>query len=564
LEPIIATAYNNGCNDDDLAPSTSNYPSKQQDLGQPPLDMQAFAKKYLKMKKLIPGSIELYATTRELYSMETDVNELMHELFFTDNNSPRPCSMLSSITSEELDIKISDLIDDFQSKRGIKFLPAQLEAIRGCCINQLGVIIGQPGTGKSTIAECITDCLYSLGCRHISLTAISGQAVGQIKSKCAMVRQRDEKLCGTIDKLLFTVYPSIGHGEQPSIIIIDEFSMVDIHKWLQLLKYIQKFKCQVILIGDAYQLPSIGAGQLLATICQYPDVYQVFQLLNIIRQTGHLSNVIHRMTTETITNNDFNKLDFIHEDFDGGAQTAEFISSLVDRYGLTKDNTRFLCSQSGGSSGIISINRILQNIYNQFGDDLPRLYSAAGGGRKNDISGDGYQNFRVGDLVIRRTNDYFKNVEQGIIYLNGDCGILTRFYNMAQQRVDPKLYQIDYYNGGTPIISGNPIKSELVTLEELHENFTVGYALSVHRAQGSQYENIVILMTTDQKFMWTNPQCDGFNLLYTAISRASQRCIIAGKYGYFLDSQRARTRKTGTPKRLSICCHPKYMFKSVT
>ena len=557
LEPVILSAYANGCVDDDMQ---GTGPSA--DPGLPPLDITIFAKKYLKIKKVDPESNILYATTRELYAMETEINDSMRELFFDASHSPRYCSRFASRDKDELGVKLTDMVDDFQSRRGIEFLPAQLDAIRGCCLNQLGIIIGQPGTGKSTIAECITECLYTLGCGRICLTAISGQAVGQIKSKCSMVCTRDEKLCGTVDKLLFTVFPSLGLGEQPSVIIIDEFSMVDIAKWQQLLKYIQKFKCQVILIGDAYQLPSIGAGQLLATICQYPTIYPVFPLRDIMRQTGHLSKVIHRMTSETITKADFNNLDFILEDFDGGPETTKFITGLIDRYGLNKTNARFLCSQTGGSCGITQINRILQNIYNPTGADLPKLPMMRNGGGNTDGGGDGYQNFRIGDIVIRRTNDYLKNADQNIIYLNGDCGILTRYYNIMQQRVDPKLYQIDYQPSSSNNNSiGMVTKTEIVTLEELHENFTVGYALSVHRAQGSQYTNIVVLMTSDQKFMWINPQCEGFNLLYTAVSRASDRCIIAGKYGYFVDSQRGRTRKSDTPKRLSICCHPRYMFK---
>ena len=504
-----------------------------------------FAKTYLKIKKLYPGSDEQYVTTRDLYGIEQEVNDLMLELFFDEKGQPRASSIphrqfIAEDLDEKLDTKIQEYQLAYREKCGLEFAfkPAQIAAIKGCCISQLGIIIGQPGTGKSTIAECITECFYSLGYSAISLTAISGMAVGQIKSKCTMVAHRNENLCGTIDKLLYTVYPDLETIYYPDVIIIDEFSMVDIRKWHQLLEYIRRFKCQVILIGDMYQLPSIGAGRLLATICQYPDQYPIFQLRDIMRQTGHLSQVIQKMTTEVITDKGFNDNDFVLEDFDGGTETELFIRSTIDKYGLDSRNCRFLCSQTKGDCGIAKINRILQNVYNSVGADIPPPKSI----RSYDTT------FRVGDLVIRCANDYLKgaDLKPPQIYLNGDCGCLTR--------IDDKRYSVTYHSDGKT-------RDEIVSLEELYENFNVGYAITVHKAQGSQYDNVVVMMTTDQKFMWTHSLCEGFNLLYTAISRAKDRCIIAGKYGYFLEAQKGRTRKDIEPKRLSICCHPKYMFK---
>ena len=534
------------------------HPRYNRDPTQPAtgFNIALFAKTFLKIKKIAPESDDKYATTRELYGLEQEVNCLMHKLFFDGpEGTPRPATRLYNLfTGEDLYNKdersksaldkITEQITEYQSMYSAKFgfnftfKPAQVKAIKGCCQSQLSIIIGQPGTGKSTIAECITECLYSMKYTAISLTAISGMAVGQIKNKCSMVATRNENLCGTIDKLLYTVFPDLEPIYYPDAIIIDEFSMVDIRKWHQLLEYCQLFKCQVILIGDMFQLPSIGAGRLLATMCQYPDRYPIFQLKDIMRQTGHLSQVIQRMSSEIIKDTDFNNQDYIHEDFDGGPETELFIRYMVDKYNLDTLNCRFLCSQNNGDCGITRINRILQNIYNSVGQDIPPPKSI----KAHDMI------FRVGDLVIRTANDYLKGAELDPpqIYLNGDCGCLTR--------VDNKRYSITYHGDGKT-------RLETVGLDELYENFTIGYAISVHKAQGSQYDNVVIMMTTDQKFMWCHPLCEGFNLLYTAISRAKNRCIIAGKYGFFLEAQKGRTRKDTEPKRLSICCHPKYMFK---
>lgn len=509
-------------------------------------NIAAFAKTYLKIKKIVDNSDEQYATTRELYGIEQEVNELMQEIFFESDGQPRKVDRITNrYTSEDLDEKLNEKIQEYQHAYSHKygfnfsFQPAQIEAIKGCCLSQLGIIIGQPGTGKSTIAECITECLYSMKYSAISLTAISGMAVGQIKSKCSQVAKMNENLCGTIDKLLYTVYPGLEPLYYPDLIIIDEFSMVDIRKWHQLLEYCRKFECQVILIGDMYQLPSIGAGRLLATMCQYPEQYPIFQLQDIMRQTGHLSQVIRRMTNEIVTDSGFNNHDFILEDFDGGPDTELFIRYMIDRYSLNSRNCRFLCSQNNGDCGITRMNRILQNVYNSMGQDITPPKSI----KTHDMI------FRVGDLVIRCANDYLKgaNLNPPQIYLNGDSGCLTK--------IDDTQYAVTYHGDGKT-------RDEIVSLDELYENFTVGYALSVHKAQGSQYDNVIVMMTTDQKFMWTHPLCEGFNLLYTAISRAKHRCIISGKYGYFLEAQKGRTRKDTEPKRLSICCHPKYMFKN--
>ena len=526
--------------------------------------VEQFAATYLKIKKLDKQSNEFYATTRELYGVETEVNDMMRDLFFDTNHQPRTTARFMSRDPETLTADIDKIINKYQIEREITFQPAQLEAIRGCCLHQLGVIIGQPGTGKSTIAECITECLYALRTTNISLTAISGMAVNQIKNKCEQVKTRNEKLCGTVDKLLLTVFPKLTTIDSPDTIFIDEFSMVDILKWHQLLKYIRKFRCQVILIGDSFQLPSIGAGKLLSTICQYPKKYPIFQLRDIMRQTGHLSQVIHRMSTEPITREDFNSLNFILEDFDGGEHSADFINGLIDRYALNRTNCRFLCAQNEGKCGIIQINRILQNIYNPLGSSItppPNIKSFTEKQKAAGQQSEPESNklvFRVGDTVIRTVNNY-AYADDGLIYLNGEFGTLTKYLDKSTGKIDPYRFEIEYEStsGNSEGVLG---KREVVTLDELYENFTVGYAISVHKSQGSQCANVVILMTTDQKFMWTGTNCDGFNLLYTAISRAKNRCIIAGKYGYFKEAQNGRIRKDIEPKRLSVCCHPQYMF----
>ncbi len=527
--------------------------------------VEQFAATYLKIKKIDKqNSDEFYATTRELYAVETEVNDMMRDLFFDANHQPRTTARFMSSDPEELTTEIDKIINRYQIEREITFQPAQLEAIRGCCLHQLGVIIGQPGTGKSTIAECITECLYALRTTNISLTAISGMAVNQIKNKCEQVKTRNEKLCGTVDKLLLTVFPKLEPLATPDTIFIDEFSMVDILKWHQLLKYIRKFRCQVILIGDSFQLPSIGAGKLLSTICQYPKKYPIFQLRDIMRQTGHLSQVIHRMSTEPITREDFNSLNFILEDFDGGEHSADFINGLIDRYALNRTNCRFLCAQNEGKCGIIQINRILQNIYNPLGSSItppPNIKSFTDKKKNPGAQPDAESNklvFRVGDTVIRTVNNY-AYADDGLIYLNGEFGTLTKYLDKSTGKIDPYRFEIEYEStsGNSEGVLG---KREVVTLDELYEDFTIGYAISVHKSQGSQCANVVILMTTDQKFMWTGANCDGFNLLYTAISRAKTRCIIAGKYGYFKEAQNGRIRKDIEPKRLSVCCHPRYMF----
>lgn len=506
-------------------------------------DMDFFRRTYLKcIQKINTDKPHIwYATSRQLYEIEREINQMMRNIFFEQNEDEWK---IKPSCYRVADSDLNSLITNFQSENNITFKPAQIDAVKGAINNKLSVIIGQPGTGKSTIAECITYCLYKIGCQHISLTAISGMAVGAIKSKCYDVSQKDKDLCGTMDKLLFTIYPNKKMHEMPDVIIIDEFSMVDIFKWHQILKHLSANTAQVIIIGDYFQLPSIGPGNLLKTITDNQrGIFRTYKLTDIMRQTGSLSQIIKDMTIRNITEADFNDSDFIFKKFDGNNPEL-FIETLILQYNLNPNTSRFLCSQTKGKCGIDNVNKILQNIHNPHGQIIEGGTEVLPNS-ENNYDGNSLTKFRINDLIMRTNNNYLK--DDNCVYLNGDVGHIL-------PGDKPKSFNIMYDDNS---IDG--IKLEEININELHEVFTLSYAISVHKSQGSQYDTVIIMMTPDQQFMWCDEKCDGFKLLYTAISRAKLKCIIVGDMKIFKSAQ-SQWSKTNN-NRISICARPEYMFK---
>lgn len=608
---------------------------------------------------------ENWVTTTELYQLERDIADWMKELYFTSTDNTEPVELIKS--TEYVDKQLLDRIiieKELAAGKGFMLTNEQRQAIYDCITYKCNVLIGYPGTGKSTIVDIVTQYFYALSNQHkstnsgfhISLCALSGMATIGLLDKCKEVKRRDIKLCGTIDKLCHTIYPNLGplleadceynedgnpvkvpdnqvfggdiivyedprelmdnfaavdslarlmsNGEGmnvkigPDMVIVDEFSMVDLFKFHDLLYFVRQFDCRLLLVGDYNQLPSIGPGALLRDMVDqsvildgqnnlalsnndHMDVHElrfhVNRLTEIKRQdttSQALVKAIKKMTTGVIGKADLDTQSFRFLDYNiYGKQSAEIatdVAGLVSMLQLTAENSKFICPQNGGVMGAIALNNILQHVYNPLGQTVFTFGRHGRGSRRRAVSG--YKNtesseFRLNDLVVRIENDYSKSDKD--VYVNGDRGrlilapgvdsiemardqnmditsLLTTNNNLdiatshevnagtvtndnkSSKSNEPKrIYMILYEDG----------KKELVSNWELYQSFRLAYALTIHKAQGSQFENAVVVMTYDQRYMWTTPSCESYNLLYTAISRAVKRCIMVGRMSILMKAR---------------------------
>lgn len=414
------------------------------------------------------GNKKLY-TMKELYDMELIMGDELLNTFYNK-------SVVINNDTERF-------IDNYENKKNIKFTKKQRKALKTCFGNKLSVVCGLPGTGKSTIADCI--CSYYEN-EIICLTAPTGMAINNLRNKCNVKKI----VIGTIHKLLFDGFVEI-KGDMPKIMIVDEFSMVDNVLFHKLIKWCAVFDCKLILLADDQQLPPIGGGYPLGAIIA-SKLFPVTYLKTIKRQEeGNLRSVILKLSNnDTIKNEDFDKKSIFFFDF-----KMENIDKLIKKFKLHPENSCFISPQHKHTEGTVNINNHLQSIYST--KSTP-FYSKQFSRAEYVI--------KENDLVVRTINNYTENN----LYANGD---------VARIRKSPtnNSIEVSYIHSNT---------SQEITIDELYEEFCLAYCLTVHKVQGSQYENVVLIMGDNHSFSWTNN--DAKKLLYTAISRAIKRCFIIG------------------------------------
>ena len=494
-----------------------------------------------------------YITTQYLYDYEKD---LTSSLF--DFNSVIKCDIYN-IEDNLVDIYI-DLFEDYMTDKNKKLYSLnnqQKQAVKNSLKNSLSIITGFPGTGKTSIVKCLLYILYEIKKEdikifrnnsyvnsNVSIMSPTGLAYTNIKKKCSItIKNREVYLfnveeSGTCHKTLYNIYPnilkknnklqeyleSVSYSDSdsdsetpnkhipPEIIIVDEFSMMDIFMFKELLSYSNKFNVRLILIGDNNQLPSIGPGCVLNSIIETDSEYEFFKityLKEIKRQneSSLLKNIIK------MTEYGLNKYDFVDESIqfidissflNKNELNEKVLIDFIKSKELSKNNTKFISYFNGESvksklysANVMNLNIILQNEFNANGESIKK-------GLYDDVV-----EYRIGDIIIRTEND--TNSDE--FRANGEQAIIISIY-------EGYIY-IKYFDS---------IKEEKIELEKFYNEFKLAYALTVHKSQGSEYKNIVIFI--QNSYIWDKSS------LYTAISRAEEKCFIISDYNDFLKIQK--------------------------
>jgi len=511
------------------------------------------------IKKRIDG--KKYMTTQYLLDVEKNTTDLMIRLYC--NNLDDDVDNDNDNDNDNLyeDGQIEQFINEYEIKNEIKLIPKQRLAIKNCINNKFNVICGYPGTGKTTIVDVVKEFEYKCDTdTNICLMAPTGLAVKNLYSKCTVKRKQ---IMGTCHKLVYNIFPNIIKSQEyyeenedkfdidgnyictddeitkliskqkieiiqehelyklkPNLIILDEISMVDMFMFKRILEFCQHFGCKLILLGDKNQLPSIGPGFVLHQIIKC-NLFNIDNLTQILRQSGILMKNIKKMNKQILTLNDFdnNSMIFNHfNTFDKQNSTkgikidSSKIKKLIDDNGFDQKNTQFITSQKDYNGGAIMMNNILQNIYNKNGLLIESHKSY-------------YENeFRCNDYVIRKKNNY----ENEQIFANGDMGVIEYYgYDKDDNGYGDMIVTIKYHDGSV----------EKVDVRTLYDEFLLSYCITIHKSQGCQYDNVVLIISNKHSYMWTRDQ-DSKKLLYTAISRAKSKCIIIGDEHFFIRSQK--------------------------
>ena len=493
---------------------------------------------YLPQEKLIPAAITLLGCTEE----EAE-DELEQQIAFGKLRSVkiggRNCIYLrdafeaeryicTKLDMLEMTDHLSDtdslnfLIEKTEMENGIHYEGLQKKAIMEAVRNSVFILTGGPGTGKTTVVRAILRIFESMGL-DIALATPTGRAAKRLSEASG----REAK---TIHRMLEMDYkadegPVFRRDEssllEEDVIIVDEASMIDLYLMEALLRAMRP-GTRLILIGDANQLPPVGAG------CIFKDIilgerFSMVELTHIFRQARESLIVTNAHTVNRGEHIDLTKKDgdFFYLPSDSDEQTSAIIRTLCKTrlpraYGVSVyDGIQVITPSRKGQNGTEMLNSVLQAAIN------PSEY-----GKKEKSLRD--LTYREGDKVMQTKNNYDiawqKNGVEGFGIYNGDIGIIRKIDLIAQSMT------IDF--------DGRMANYDFAMTEELE----LAYAITVHKSQGSEYPIVVIPL-----YRYT-PKLLTRNLFYTAITRAQQMVILVGNgevAHMMTDNNRQTKRYTG-------------------
>ena len=453
--------------------------------------------------------------------IEDDINVFDYNVYYDEITVSKCISQI--LKNDQLDYNknnIKKAIEDAMESNNITYSPKQLEAIEKALLEPITIVTGGPGTGKSTVIKGIIEAYSSLYNKkelvksEIFLLAPTGRASKRLKEVT------NHYNASTIHKFLgyqgHGYFSALNDGEiKAKLIIIDEFSMVDINLAAILFKCISPLT-KIVIVGDVDQLPAVGCGDILRDLIESKEITTT-KLDKIHRQASDSSiislaheinegvlpySVIEKQHDRNfIPCNDELMIDFlikvVQQGIDSGMDLIRDIQVLVPMY--------------KGTVGIDSINYKLQDAFNMQDDEV--VYNG--------------KRFRENDKVIQLVNRQEKQV------MNGDIGYI-RAINKENNSIKSIDVQFDF----------GSVKYEKDDLDDLN----LAYAISIHKSQGSEFGLVIVPFSFKYWIMLKR------KLIYTAITRAKKYLIMLGNVEALRKGiiQIEEKRKTKLQERLHL------------
>lgn len=481
--------------------------------------------KYLKLEIDINIFKSYLNILKEEYKIITDYEKYyLKDIFDSELEIIKKVQVLKTIKPSKYKI-MDTYIKELEEYLNIKYNDEQLNAIKTALTENITIITGGPGTGKTTIVKGITRLYQDLNnlslkeaVEEIALLAPTGRAAKRLSDSTnlpASTIHRFLKWNKDTNEFQVNEYDKA----MQKLIIIDETSMIDINLLGNLFKGLTD-NIKLVLVGDDNQLPSVGPGQVLKDLID-SGLIKTIKLNTLYRQKD--DSYINKLAEE-IRNNELSET-FIDKKSDYQFLECDSVSIKPSLENICKQliekkynykKFQIMAPMYAGIVGIDSLNKALQEVFN------PKDKS------KTEIeSGDVI--FRENDKILQLSNMPDDNV------FNGDIGIIEEIIPASKSESKKNEIYVDY--------DGNLVKY----LPKDFNKIKHGYIISIHKSQGSEFDTVILPISKYYKRMLYK------KLIYTAITRAKRKLILLGEpeaFVYSVNNNEEYIRKTSLEENL--------------
>jgi len=421
------------------------------------------------------------------------------------------------------DRKLEKLLE--KQRGALELTEEQCDAVRMAAEKGVCIITGGPGTGKTTILRALLGVLGGLG-QHCSLSAPTGRAAKRMQEMTGQEAQ-------TLHRLLEYSYDEDAYQcffrrneENPldaDVVIVDEVSMIDIFLFRKLLIAL-KDGARLVLVGDADQLPSVGPGNVMGDMID-SGVIPTVRLTHRFRNAGSIAKAAYDVLEGRMPTFDE---EFSFHPCASDAETAGFVKTAYESYYNADEEVQVIAPVKMGAAGTKALDAAIRDRVNP------------PGGKKAEMQY-GDRVFREGDRVMQIKNNYAKQwhnyemLTQGEGVFNGDIGHIS---DISAGRLNVLFEDMKCCGYDAP---------ELGELDG-------AYAYTIHKSQGSEFDIILLPLQQEATPFFAR------NLLYTAITRARSKVVLAGSkrtLEYMIQNYRPSIRAT------ALCRELKYLQRIV-
>lgn len=444
---------------------------------------------------------------------DEDTRVYLKRLFQAESGIASRMKAIVSMPAGPRKVSRDRILEQVLTKLAVKLSEEQLNVVHKVLKEKIVVITGGPGTGKTTLIRALCEIIKNQNLR-IVLSAPTGRAARRLSEVTGEKASTLHKLLG-FDHENQSFDRNVSNPLELDVFVVDEASMVDTLLMYRLIEAMP-VSASLILVGDTFQLPSVGPGNVLSDIIDSGRI-KVFSLTKIFRQAKESPIVMYAHSIRNGEMPDFQKAEsselseFYFIENQRSEKVVETILELCSKRIPNAfphiDEIQVLTPMHRGEAGTINLNQQLQRVLNP---------------SREGIDARGIV-FKPNDKVMHLKNNYEKDV------FNGDIGIVHEVLK-SEGRV-----RVNY--------DGRIVEYDLLELDEL----TLAYTISVHKSQGSEYAAVIVALTTAHFPLLQR------NLLYTAMTRGKHLVIIVGSTRALelaLNNNKTALRLTGLKQKL--------------